>query len=407
MPEFRYLAVAPSGELQRGVMEAPDEAAVIERLQRQGSTPMRADPAGREAVLGRLLRADIGGGHRLRRPEVADFTRELATMLSAGQDLDRALQFLVETAPSGRRRTVLVSLRDAVRNGGSLAEALAQQQRSFPKLYVGLVRAGEAGGMLAATLDHLATLLERQRNLAVTLQSSMVYPVLLLVAAIGSITFLLTEVLPQFVPLFEQSGAALPLPTQVLIAIGNAVTADGAYAALAFLMLLLLARQALRRPKLRLVVDRLVLHLPVAGGLMRDVLAARFTRTLGTLLLNGVPLIAALGITRDALGNLAGMEAVDAATLSAKGGAGLASPLERAGIFPARTIHLLRLGEETARLGPMALRAAEIHEEQVRQKVQRLVALLGPAITIVMGAAIAGIFASLMLAMLSLNNLAN
>ena len=188
-----------------------------------------------------------------------------------------------------------------------------------------------------------------------------------------------------------------------MIAIGNFVADDGAYAALA----LLVSRQALRVPGVRLAANRLVLHLPIAGGLVREVLAARFTRTLGTLLLNGVPLIAALGITRDALGNLAGVAAVDGAVLSVKGGAGLAPPLERADIFPPRAIHLLRLGEETARLGPMALRAAEIHEEQARHKVQRLVALLGPTITIVMGAAIAGIFASLMLAMLSLNDLAN
>jgi general secretion pathway protein F len=407
MPDFRYLAVSATGKLQRGVMVAPDEATVIERLQRQGSTPMRADLAGRESVIDRLLHADIGGGGRLRRQEVADLTRELATMLDAGQDLDRALQFMVETAPGARSRGVLTALREAVRNGGSLADALAQQPRSFPPLYVGLVRAGEAGGTLAGTLGHLATLLERQRNLTATLQSAMVYPLILLVAAIGSITLLLTEVLPQFVPLFEQSGATLPRPTQILIAIGGFVSDDGAYAALALLVLLLLARQALRAPRVRLEAERLVLHLPVAGGMVREVLAARFTRTLGTLLLNGVPLIAALGITRDALGNLAGVAAVDGAVLSVKGGAGLAAPLERARIFPPRAIHLLRLGEETARLGPMALRAAEIHEEQARHKVQRLVAWLGPTITIVMGAAIAGIFASLMLAMLSLNDLAN
>jgi general secretion pathway protein F len=407
MALFRYLAVGPAGELQRGVMEAVDEAAVIERLQRQGSTPMRADPAVDGGVLTWLLNLDIGSAHRLRRQEVADFTRELATMLSAGQDLDRVLQFLVETAPRVRCRTVLESLRVSVRNGSSLADALAQHPRSFPRLYVGLVRAGEAGGTLAATLDHLATLLERQRNLAATLQSSMVYPALLLVAATGSIAFLLTDVLPQFVPLFEQSGAQLPRPTRMLIALGNLVAHDGAYMALAVLALVLAARQALRRPRFRLATDRLILRLPVSGNLMREVLAARFTRTLGTLLLNGVPLIAALGITRDVLGNLAGVAAVDEAVLSAKGGGGLSRPLERAAIFPPRAVHLLRLGEESARLGPMALRAAEIHEEQVRHKVQRLVALLSPTITIAMGAAIAGIFASLMRAMLSLNNLAS
>ena len=232
---------------------------------------------------------------------------------------------------------------------------------------------------------------------------------MLLVTAAGSIALLLTKVLPQFVPLFERRAArVLPRPTQILIAARRRRRRiTGVYAAIAFLVLLLLARQAMRVPRMRLAADRFVLHLPIAGSMMREVLAARFTRTLGTLLLNGVPLIAALGITRDALGNLAGMAAVDGAVLRDIGGAGRSRPLERAASFPARAIHLLRLGEETARLGPMALRAAEIHEEQVRRKVQRLVALLGPAITIIMGAAIAGIFASLMLAMLSLNDLAN
>jgi general secretion pathway protein F len=150
----------------------------------------------------------------------------------------------------------------------------------------------------------------------------------------------------------------------------------------------------------------MLLRLPVVGGLTRELLAARFSRTLGTLVLNGVPLITALGIVRDAIGNLAGIAAVDRATVSAKGGAGLAGPLGAAEIFPPRTIHLLRLGEETAQLGPMALRAAEIHEEATRLGVQRLVALLVPAITIVMGAVVAGIVSSLLLAMLSLNDLA-
>jgi general secretion pathway protein F len=406
MPDFRYLAVSATGELQRGIMTAPDATAVIERLRRQGSTPMRADPANRESVIGRLLHADIGRGQRLRRQEVADLTRELATMLAVGQDLDRALQFMVEIAANARCRAVLEALRDVVRNGGSLAEAMAQQQRSFPPLYVGLIRAGEAGGTLAATLDHVATMLERQQDLAATLQSAMVYPMVLLVAAIGSIALLLTEVLPQFVPLFQQSGTALPRPTRILMAIGDFVSNDGIYVLLALAASLWLLRQALRVPGTRLVAERLVLYLPIAGNIVREVLSARLTRTLGTLLLNGVPLIAALGITRDALGNLAAEAAVDGAIQSVKSGAGLAAPLERAGIFPPRAIHLLRLGEETARLGPMALRAAGVHEAQVHHQVQRLMALLGPAITIVMGAAIAGTFASLMLAMLSLNEVA-
>jgi general secretion pathway protein F len=411
MPIFRYHAITPAGEIARGVMDAASEAEVVARLQRQGNIPMRAEPASAHAGAGGaavsdLLRMQLGRGRALRRQETTNFTRELAIMLEAGQDLDRALRFLVDTAPNARVRGVVGELRDAVRDGSPLAAALGRHPRSFSRLYVGLVRAGEAGATLAATLERLATLLERERSLAASITSAMVYPALLMLAATGSIALLLTQVLPQFVPLFQQTGATLPRPTRILIASGDFVSAYGLYALLALALLFLALRQALLRPGPRLVADRLLLSLPIVGTLAREVMAARFSRTLGTLVLNGVSLIAALGIVKDAIGNLAGVAAVERALLSAKAGAGLAGPLGQSGIFPLRTVYLLRLGEETAQLGPMALRAAEIHEEKARLGVQRLVALLVPAITIVMGAAVAGIVASLLLAMLSLNDLA-
>ncbi len=404
MPAFRYTAIDPAGQTVRGTMDAANEAEVVSRLQRQGSIPMRAEPAG-AGRFADLLQRDVGR-RGMGRQDVANLTRELSIMLGAGQDLDRSLRFLVDTAPNPRVRTTVESLRKTVRDGGSLAGALGEHPGSFPRIYVGLVRAGEAGGTLAPTLDRLADLLERERSLASTVTSAMIYPALLLLVAIGSITLLLTQVLPQFVPLFEQNGAALPRPTQMLIDTGAAVSAYGSYALLAIIALALVARQMLRQPRPRLLMDRLLLRLPVVGGLTREIVAARFTRTLGTLLNNGVPLIGALGIVQDAIGNTAGVAAVERATLSAKGGAGLSRPLDESGVFPARTIYLLRLGEETAQLGPMALRAAEIHEEKTRLGVQRLVALLVPAITVAMGAVIAAIVASLLLAMLGLNDLA-
>jgi general secretion pathway protein F len=404
MSLFRYTALDRSGQSTRGSLEAADEAAVVAHLHRQGATPLRIAAAG--GGLAGLARFEFGRAGGLSRQEVANFTRELAIMLAAGQDLDRALRFLVDTAPGRRVRTTVAALRAAVRDGASLAAALALHPGSFSRLYVGLVRAGEAGGALAPTLDRLAVLLERERSLAATIQSALIYPCLLLVAAIGAITLLLTQVLPQFVPLFAQNGAHLPASTQFLIDAGDAVSRYGLFALLGLLLAVLLVRLALRRPGPRLALDRLILRLPITGALAREVLAARFARTLGTLVQNGVALIAALGIVREVMTNAAGALAVERAALSAKGGAGLAGPLGESGIFPLRTIYLLRLGEETAQLGAMALRAAEIHEERVRLATQRLVALLTPAITIVMGAVIAGIVSSLLLAMLSLNDLA-
>ena len=280
------------------------------------------------------------------------------------------------------------------------------EPRSFSKLYIGLVRAGEAGGTLPATLDRLATLLERERSLSANLRSAMIYPALLILAAIGSIVLLLDYVLPQFAPIFEQAGAQLPAATRALMTLGTVVGVATPWLLVALLAGGFIARQLLLRPAYRLRLDRLLLRLPIVGGLMRETLAARLTRTLGSLLQNGVPLIQALGIVKDALGNLAAAAAIEAATVGAKGGAGLARPLAAAGLFPARTIHLLQLGEEAAQLATMALKAADIHDEQARLMVQRLVALAVPMITIVMGLAVAGIVSALLTAMLSLNDLA-
>jgi len=406
MTAFRYTAIGPGGRRMTGTMEAMSEADVIKRLQRQGNLPVRTELADRQSLWVALLRVDLGRRRGLRKQDVATLIRELATMLTAGQDLDRALRYMQETA-SGRVRGVVNGLRDAMRDGSTLSAALARYPGSFAPLHIGLVRAGEAGGNLAATLAHLADLLDRQRALASTVISALIYPALLVVAMLGAVALLLTQVLPQFVPMFEQSGVKLPGSTQFLIDTGNFVQSDGLLLLLGLGAAAVVARAALRQNAVRLMADRLLLRLPVVGGLLKEVLAARFTRVLGTLLINGVALIPALAITRDVVGNRAATGAVDKASLTARGGGGLSHDLDAARVFPTRTIHLLRLGEETAQLGSMALRAAEVHEERTRLATQRLVSLLVPAITVLMGVAIGGIVASLMTAMLSLNDLAS
>jgi general secretion pathway protein F len=302
-------------------------------------------------------------------------------------------------------REVADDLRDRVRGGSALADALARHSASFPELHIGLVRAGEAGGSLAETLDRLGQLLERERGLASSVQSALLYPAILVVAAGASILMLLTYVLPQFVPFFTQSGAQLPLSTRVLIGLGDVVAQAAPWALLIVAALVLVARRLLADPNRRRKLDRHLLNLPLLGRLWRETLAARFTRTLGTLLKNGVSLIAALGIAEKTLGNREARACLVAATAKVRTGSGLAAALDGLELFPVRTIHLLRLGEETAQLAQMALRAADIHEEMVRTSVQRIVALLVPAITIVMGILVAGIVASLLTAMLSLNDL--
>ncbi len=407
MPHFHWSAVDVGGDIAHGTVEAPDQKTAVERLQRQGQLVLRADPVDDRADWRKILNIELGGARGIGKAALNEITRELATMLTAGHDLDRALRFVVDHTRGARARAILGSIRDKVRSGSSLAAALASEPKSFPNLYIGLVRAGEAGGTLPATLERLAGLLERERSLSANLRASLVYPAVLLVAAIGSIVLLLEYVLPEFVPIFEQAGTKLPPATRALMAVGQAAGTAGPWLFLGTLIAALMGRQLMARPRFRIRVDYLLLRLPVVGRLMSETLAARLARTLGSLLQNGVPLIAALGIARDALGNLAGAAAVEAATLAARTGGGLAAPLAASGLFPARMIYLLQLGEETAQLPMMLLKAADIHDEQAQLMMQRLVALAVPLITILMGLAVAGIIGSLLTAMLSLTILSS
>src|SRR5947208_9530355 len=225
MPSFRWSAVTPGGEVMHGITEAADRASVVERLQRQGQVVLRAEPADGRWRLGDLLQIELGGRRGLDRTTLGEVTRELAIMLGAGQDLDRALRFVVENVGNARARAILAEVRDKVRSGSSLAAALAAEPRSFSRLYVGLVRAGEAGGTLPSTLDRLAGLLERERSLKSGMRAALIYPAVLVIAAVGSIVLLLDYVLPQFAPIFEQAGAQLPASTRALIVLGLVVGA--------------------------------------------------------------------------------------------------------------------------------------------------------------------------------------
>jgi general secretion pathway protein F len=406
MPTFRYTAVDRDGKVVRGALEAASEAMVADQLHAKGGLLLSASPVGGKGGAFDFLQADLAIQRGLPKATIAYFTRELAVMLNAGQDIDHALKFLVESSEDKRMRPILESLRNQVRGGKSLAAALSEHPRIFSRLYISLVRAGEAGGKLADSLSNLADLLERESKLAATIQSAMTYPALLILASVGTVVMLLTYVLPQFTPIFEQAGAKLPRPTRILIGLGDFVREDGLIMLVALLLLGFLLYRAMQNPTLRIKVERFILRLPIVGPLSRRSQAARFMRTIGTLLRNGVSLVSALAIGRGVLDNLVAAQTVDRAASEVKSGRRLAASLATGRFFPLQTIHLIELGEETGRLSEMSLRAADIHDEQVGQSVQRLVAILVPVITIVMGVVVAGIVGSLLVAMLSLNDLA-
>jgi general secretion pathway protein F len=406
MPKFRYMAMDAGGKSVRGVIEAVSAAAVADRLHNQGQFLVEANEVGRNGQLFDILHADLALERRPSKSAIAHFTRELSVMLSAGQDIDGALRFLVQNSEDKRVRGLLEALRNQVRGGKSLTFALSEHKNVFPRLYISLVQAGEASGKLAETLARLADLLERDVRLTAQIRSALTYPVLLVVMAVATIAFLLTYVLPQFAPIFQQAGTKLPAATRVLLGVGDVVRNDGGWIALGALGAFLVVYRLMREPEIKVRIERLLLHVPVVGMLIRRAQAARFTRTLGTLLRNGVGLVSALGIARGVLGNLVASRIVDAATGQVRAGKRLSLALAAGGFFPFQTVHLLQLGEETGRLGEMALRAADIHDDQVHQSVQRIVSLMVPVITVVMGLVVAGIIGSLLVAMLSLNDLA-
>jgi len=407
MARFRYRAVAASGELLQGEMDAVSQATVVERLRGQGHLPLAADEVAagaarrRQLTLMQRLRQPVFGQARVTRREIAMMTRELATLLEAGLTLDQSLKLLIELAAGEPLEALLVDLLERIQGGSSLADALAQHDRLFPRVYVSMVRAGETGGALREVLGRLARYLDEAEALREQVKSALVYPVILLVLAVVSIVILLTVVLPQFTPLFENAGAQLPWLTRAVMLVGDAVQRWWWLMLLAGIGAVGIARRQLRRPARRAQVDRWLLKVPLVGELLAKIDTARFARALGTLLANGVPPLTALAIVQDALTNATLRRALADAATAMKDGGGLAAPLGRSNVFPRLAVHLLGVGEESGQLDPMLLKIAEVFDRDVRSTIERLMALLVPVLTIMLGAIVAVIITSVLMAILS------
>ncbi|MEE8189585.1 MAG: type II secretion system F family protein [Kiloniellales bacterium] len=400
MTRFLYKAVSPEGEVLEGEIEAASRQAVVDRLHAQGHVPIRAEPsAGRSAT--RLSLPRLSRSRRITRKDVVLFTREMATLLQAGLPLDRAMTVLAAISQPGPMRSLVEEVQEKVRGGATLADAMEQHPGAFPNFYCGMVRAGEAGGTLETVLERLAVGLERAQALRETVRSGLQYPALVVVMAVLSLVVLMTAVIPEFRPLFEDAGAALPLSTRIVIGASDFVAAYWWAMGLGLLALALGIRQHNRDPAGRLRWDRMLWRLPLAGELIMKVEAARFSRTLGTLLANGVSVLSALTMTTETLGNRAIAEAVGRARGRLAKGERLADPLMETGAFPGLALQLIQVGEETGQLETMLLRIADIYDEEVKHSIQRLLALLVPLVTIVLGILIAVIIGSMLAAILS------
>jgi general secretion pathway protein F len=402
MASFKYRAVTAAGTITTGLVEAPSRTDAVARVRGLGHLPLATSPA--RAEWWRSFLPTFGE----RRPSagsIAFATQELAALLGARLPLDRALSILAELEETRSLRKPLLAVLANVRDGASLADALAATE-IFPKSYVTIVRAGEHGGNLEATLKRLSDYLARASAVRNAVVSAMIYPLALLSTAVLSVVFILTYVLPEFAPLFAQSGKPLPWATQVALDLGNLLRDFWWLLGIGALVAFLFFKRLAAAPAFRSLRDRALLGIPLVGDLVRKVQVEQFSRMLGTLLMNGVALPQALQLARDTLTNSVIADAVGETAARLKEGEPLAARLRQSGAFPTLALDMMRVGEETGLLDEMLLKQAELYEHEVRHGIDRLLALLVPVTTIVMGMVVASLIASILVAILSINDLA-
>jgi general secretion pathway protein F len=402
MPLYRYKAVTAQGESIEGEMEALSREDVIGKLQDAGNLPLDA----REAQAG-----GIGGGldRMFRRSplsgaEMVSFTQQLATLMGAGQPLDRALQILIDLPDNERARRLIEQVRETVRGGSPLSTALEQQHGVFSRLYINMVRAGEVSGSLQATLKRLAEYMERSRAVREGVVNALVYPAILMTMVVLALALLLTFVVPQFVPLFEDLGQALPWYTAVVLWIGEFLAGWWWALLLAVVGTGYFLAQQFASPQGRLNWDRRLLEWRLTAPLVTRVETARVARTLGTLLTNGVPLLTALAIARNVLANRVLMQSLDEAAADVKSGVGLSYALGKGKRFPRLALQMIAVGEESGALDEMLLKVADTFDIEVKNAIDRLMAALVPALVIVMAAVIGGVVLSILMPILDLSS---
>ncbi len=404
MPRYYYKAATASGDVLEGEMEGVSQEGVIRQLQAQGHIPIRAEildsrgPSVRSRP--RWLQRPPGAG------DVQMFTTELATLLEAGLPLDKALEMLESLASAGPFREIIADLYQRVRGGGDLSAALSAWSRLFSPFYINLIRAGEVSGALATVMATLAQFLERSAKLRDSLTAALIYPVILLVSAVFALSIILGVVVPEISLMFEDAGQKLPWYTRLVVALGGFMEQYWWLLFGLFLGAILGLRQTAGTAAGRLRLDLLLLEVPVLGTLIRQVEAARFARSLGTMLGNGVALLEAISISKAIASNRVIALALQRVADSIHEGEGLAAPLKREAVLPELALKLIYVGEESGQLESMLMKVADIYEHEVESGIKRLIAILGPLLILVLAAIIAGIMISVIMPILNLNELA-
>jgi general secretion pathway protein F len=402
MALYRYKAVAPTGETLVGEMEAGSRDEVVIRLQDAGNIPIEAAEAGSGGglALGTLFKRSALSGNQL-----ALFTSQLGTLLGAGQPLDRALQTLGENTESEEARAMIERIKDGVRSGTPLSTTLEQQHGVFSRLYVNMVRAGEVSGSLTDTLKRLADYLERSRELRATVVNALIYPIILIGMVVIALFTLMIYVVPNFQPIFDELGDNLPLITSIVLFIAGILQNFWWLILLLGVGLIWYLRDRWSKADSRRSMEEWLLSARWIGPLLTKMETARLTRTLGTLVHNGVPLLTSLTISKNVLGNTVLADAVEKASSEVKTGSGLAFALGVSKRFPKLALQMISVGEESGELDGMLMKVADTFDSDVKHTVERLLAAMVPLLTAIMAMMVGSIMLAIVLPILDLSNL--
>ncbi len=404
MPVFAYRGLSADGRSVAGVVDADSARNARGKLRSLGIFPteLNEEVAARTRSL-RDWMPSFGG--RIPQPEISLMSRQLATLLGAGVQLVEALGTLAEQTPRPALKKILSQVRERVREGSSLADALAMHSNAFSDLYVGMVRAGEAAGALEIVLNRLADYGEKQAEFIAKVRGALTYPIIMLCVGAAIMTFLVTYVVPQVATIFQQSHAALPMTTQILIALSNFL--------IGYWMLILLGILAiaggimlgLSTPRGRRFYDRTLLKVPYIGPTVIKVICARFARTLATLLSSGVQLLPALDAVKRVVNNRLLAEAIENSRVSIREGHGMAQTLGQSGLFPPLLVEMIRVGERSGEVEPMLERVADSYEREVAAALSQVTTVLEPVMTLAMAAGIVFMMLAVLMPIFQLNQL--
>jgi type IV pilus assembly protein PilC len=397
MPTFAFSArPASGGDIQSGEIDLPTKDDVLAHLHKQKMIPVSVREKSKE------ISFQFGTGITTR--DIVIFTRQFATMINAGLPLVQSLDILAEQTENVNLRKIISETLYDVESGHTLADAMGRHPKVFTELFVNMVAAGEAGGILDTILLRLATFLEKNDALIRKIKGAMIYPGVIFSVAGGAIVILLIFVIPTFQTMFESAGIPLPLPTRIVIGMSAFLQAYWWAMGVGIVLFVVALRQFYATDRGNLLIDKLILALPILGDLQRKSAVARFTRTLGTLVSSGVSILEGLEITAKTAGNRVIHDAVMGSRASIAGGETIAGPLKESGVFPPMVVQMINVGEQTGGLDEMLTKVADFYDDEVDTAVESLLAAMEPIMIVVLGVVVGGMIVAMYLPIFDMIN---